>query len=194
MPGVGFTRDSPDGVPSQDAIVLPFGVFDKAKRSRKAPRFSPRRSEPAPIGRRQIKTNDIADLVDEQQIDGKPECRCGCRPNAFQILRIVVCEKPVSAAMDRIDQCVASFGVDRRARSLTAATRSSSIVRGLPGRASSNSPSMRSFRERRRHLPSVLMNAQLSRNGFAGDAVRTSEDDSAAFRQRPRNTRDHIMK
>lgn len=31
----------------------------------------------------------------------------------------------------------------------------------------------------------VLMNAQLTRNGFAGRAVRTSEDNSAAFGQKP---------
>ena len=48
--------------------------------------------------------------------------RCGCNPKAFHIRRIVVCEKPVSAAIDRIDQCVASAGVVRSVRSMTAAT------------------------------------------------------------------------
>jgi hypothetical protein len=33
-----------------------------------------------------------------------------------------VCEKPVCVAIERIDQCVASFGVERSVRSITAAT------------------------------------------------------------------------
>src|SRR3546814_1137850 len=37
--------------------------------------------------------------------------RCGCRPNAPQIRRMVVCDSPDLAAMERIDQCVASLGV-----------------------------------------------------------------------------------
>jgi hypothetical protein len=36
--------------------------------------------------------------------------------------RIMVWEKPVSAAIERIDQCVASTGVVRNVRSITAAT------------------------------------------------------------------------
>ncbi|SFH99410.1 hypothetical protein SAMN04487925_1011447 [Bradyrhizobium sp. cf659] len=48
--------------------------------------------------------------------------RCGCKPNAAHIRRIVVWEKPVSAAIERIDQCVASAGVVRNVRSITAAT------------------------------------------------------------------------
>ena len=48
--------------------------------------------------------------------------RCGCKPNAAHIRRIVVWEKPVSAAIERIDQCVASVGVVRNVRSITAAT------------------------------------------------------------------------
>ena len=32
--------------------------------------------------------------------------RCGCRPKAVQILRAVVCENPVAAPIERIDQCV----------------------------------------------------------------------------------------
>jgi hypothetical protein len=44
----------------------------------------------------------------------KVALRCGGNPKAFHIRRIVVCEKPVTAAMDRIDQCVASAGVVQR--------------------------------------------------------------------------------
>jgi hypothetical protein len=48
--------------------------------------------------------------------------RCGCSPKAAHIRRIVVCEKPVAVAIERIDQCVASSGVERSVRSITAAT------------------------------------------------------------------------
>ncbi len=48
--------------------------------------------------------------------------RCGCKPNAAHIRRIVVWEKPVSAAIEWIDQCVASAGVVRSVCSITAAT------------------------------------------------------------------------
>ena len=61
--------------------------------------------------------------------------RWGCPPKAFQILRIIVCEKPVWAAIERINRCVASYGAERSVRSIMEATKSSSIVRGLPGPA-----------------------------------------------------------
>jgi hypothetical protein len=48
--------------------------------------------------------------------------RRGCKPNAAHIRRIVVWEKPVSAAIERIDQCVVSAGVVRNFCSITAAT------------------------------------------------------------------------
>jgi hypothetical protein len=48
--------------------------------------------------------------------------RWGCKPKARQIRRIVVCETPACAAIERIDPCVASFGVERSVRSITAAT------------------------------------------------------------------------
>ena len=69
--------------------------------------------------------------------------------------QIVVCESPVSPAIDRSDQWVASAGLVASVRSITSATLLSSMVRGRPGRGSSDSPSMRSVRKRRRHLPTV---------------------------------------
>ena len=41
-------------------------------------------------------------------------------PKAFHMRRIVVCENPVWAPIERIDQCVASVGVERNVRSITA--------------------------------------------------------------------------
>src|ERR1700738_4308289 len=48
--------------------------------------------------------------------------RGGFNPDAAHIRRIVGWEKPVSAAIERIDQCVALAGVVRNVRSITAAT------------------------------------------------------------------------
>ena len=81
--------------------------------------------------------------------------RCGCTLKAAHIRRIVVCDSPLSRAIERIDQWVASAGVVSSVRSITSATCSSVSVRGRPGRGSSDSPSMRSFKKRRRHLPTV---------------------------------------
>ena len=85
----------------------------------------------------------------------KVSARCGCRPNAPQMRQIVVCDSPASFAIERSDQWVASAGVVLSVRSITSATFSSSMVRGRPGRGSSNNPSMRSLRNRRRHFPTV---------------------------------------
>ena len=41
----------------------------------------------------------------------KVSLRWGCKPKAVQIRRIVVWESPVSLAIERIDQWVASTGV-----------------------------------------------------------------------------------
>ena len=112
--------------------------------------------------------------------------RWGCKPKAVHILRMVVCEKPAALAIERIDQCVASLGVERSVRSITAATWSSSIVRGLPGRASSKSPSMRSFRNRRRHLPTVC---SWTPSSLATDLLGTPSAHRRITRQRSDNDR-----
>ena len=82
--------------------------------------------------------------------------RCGCRPNARQILETAVCDRPTSAARDRVDQCVASFGVVSKVVVITRSTASSAIVRGRPGRGSSSRPSSRSTANRLRHLVTML--------------------------------------
>ena len=65
--------------------------------------------------------------------------RCGCTLKAAHIRRIVVCDSPLSQAIERIDQWVASAGVVSSVRSMTSATCSSVSVRGRPGRGSSDS-------------------------------------------------------
>jgi hypothetical protein len=63
---------------------------------------------------------------------------------------------PVAAAIERVDQCVASFGCSSRVVTITRSTFSSPIVRGLPGRGSSCSPSKPRLAKRPRHFPTVL--------------------------------------
>ena len=67
--------------------------------------------------------------------------RWGCSPNARQIRDTALCESPTSAAIDLVDQCVASGGVDSSVLTITSSTRASLTVRGRPGRGSSRSPS-----------------------------------------------------
>ena len=62
--------------------------------------------------------------------------RCGCTLKAAHIRRIVVCDSPLSRAIERIDQWVASARVVSSVRSITSATCSSVSVRGRPGRSS----------------------------------------------------------
>lgn len=106
----------------------------------------------SPVRRRQIKADTVLRLVDERgSADSlKVSLRCGCRPSAVQIRRMVVCDKPVPAAMLRIDQRVASFGVVFSVRSITAATCAPETVHGRPGRCSSVSPSTRLVTKRQR--------------------------------------------
>jgi hypothetical protein len=59
-------------------------------------------------------------------------------------------------AIDRVDQCVASFGAVSNVLTITSSTFASVILRGCPGRGSSNSPSNRSARNRSRHFATVL--------------------------------------
>ncbi len=66
-----------------------------------------------------------------------------------------VWESPSSRASERVDQWVASAGVRSRVVVMTRSTCSFKIVRGLPGRGSSSSPSRPSRRKRLRHLAAV---------------------------------------
>jgi hypothetical protein len=104
-----------------------------------------------------VEADDVADLVDELRvfIHFHESCRCGCNPNARQIRDTADCDMPNSAASDRVDQCVASFGVVANVRVITASTCSSATVRGRPGRGSSSNPSSRSANNRERHFRAV---------------------------------------
>ena len=81
--------------------------------------------------------------------------RWGCNPNARQMRPIASRDKPASAAIDRVDQCVASLGVVSNVLTITSSTCSSVIVLGRPGRGSSTSPSSRCWANRLRHLVTI---------------------------------------
>jgi hypothetical protein len=81
--------------------------------------------------------------------------RCGWSPNARQIRDTAVCVSPTSPAIDRVDQCVASFGAVSSVLTITSSTCASLIVRGRPGRGSSVRPSRRSSPKRLRHFRAV---------------------------------------
>src|SRR3954453_22387449 len=114
--------------------------------------------------------------------------RCGWRPKAVQIRRMVVCEKPVAAAIERIDQWVASPGVERSVLSITAPA----IVGDCAGSAWSN------LVQQGLHAPSqeppsplpngMLMHTQFHRDSLARDAVRAPQNDPAPLRHGSRDT------
>jgi hypothetical protein len=64
-------------------------------------------------------------------------------------------DSPLSFAMPRELQWVASFGRFSRVFTMVASMRTSSIVRGAPGLGSSRRPSTRCTTNRLRHLPTV---------------------------------------
>ena len=108
--------------------------------------------------------------------------------SGIALRRTVVCDSPLSRAIERSDQWVASAGVVSSVRSMIAATFSSVSVRGRPGRGSSESPSLRSFRKRRRHLPTVCpCTPSSSCHRLIGQAVCAAQDHAAAIGQRARD-------
>lgn len=99
------------------------------------------------------------DLVDEVRIRRQPRrlgaVWCGCRPKARRIRDTVDCDRPVSFAVARVDQCVAFLGVDSSVLVTTAATCSSVTVLGPPGRGMSPSPAIRCSTNRFRQRPTA---------------------------------------
>ncbi len=81
--------------------------------------------------------------------------RCGCRPNACQIRTMAFCDRPVSAAIRRVLQCVLLAGIDSKVLVTTSSTCESVIWRGAPTRGSSSKPSNPDLRNRSRHFPTV---------------------------------------
>lgn len=62
---------------------------------------------------------------------------------------------PVAAAIERVDQCVAFFGVSSSVLTITRSTSASVIFRGTPGLGSSHKPSKPFSRKRRRQVRTV---------------------------------------
>src|SRR5579863_1156288 len=110
-----------------------------------------------PIWRIHIQSHDVSNLFDEQRIFGELEVLHPMRlqSKARQMRTIAVCDSPVCSAINRLLQCVLFFGIDSKVAVITSSTSSSVMVRGAPGRGSSNSPSSRFTRKRSRHLQTV---------------------------------------
>ncbi len=85
----------------------------------------------------------------------KLSARQGWRPKAAQMRVTAVWFSPIALAIEHGDQWVASAGFSWRVLTITSSTLSSPILRGAPGRGSSNRPSRRWTTKRRRHLPTV---------------------------------------
>ena len=81
--------------------------------------------------------------------------RWGLRPNACQMACTDDGDMPTALAIDRVDQCVASAGADSKVSTMTSSTAASPMVRGGPGRGSSQSPSRRRSANRERHFDTV---------------------------------------
>jgi hypothetical protein len=81
--------------------------------------------------------------------------RWGCRPKARQIRDTDDWDRPVSLAIERVDQCVASFGFDSRVLATRAAACSSVTDLGPPLRGMSPSPAIRYRTNRARHRPTA---------------------------------------
>ena len=67
----------------------------------------------------------------------------------------VDCDRPLCSAIDRVDQCVAPFGLRSRVAAINSATCSSVTVRGAPERGMSPSPAMRCSTNLERHRPTA---------------------------------------
>ena len=101
------------------------------------------------IGGAQVQPDDVADFFDEEGVVGEFEVALAVGLDAKQVepaLHGGLGDAGVFGHADRTLQCVALGGTLRRAVSITSATRSSSWVRGRPGRSSSCSPSRPSSR------------------------------------------------
>jgi hypothetical protein len=81
--------------------------------------------------------------------------RQGCNANACQVRHTESADTPRCSASDRVDQCVAFFGVLSRVVTTIRSTWSSVTVLGRPGRGSSNNPSSRRSANRLRHFVTV---------------------------------------
>lgn len=89
---------------------------------------------------------------------------CGLSPKARHMRKIAFCVRPLLAAIERVDQCVASFGILSSVSLTTRSTSSSVIVRGGPGRGASYRPSNPCDIYLLRHFPTVYF---VTSNSFA---------------------------
>src|SRR6185295_4196460 len=79
------------------------------------------------FGRVVVQPDDVDDLLHEKgSVDSlKDSCRCGLRPNFFQIRPMVDFDSPVRAAIEARDQWVSLPGTDSNVATTTSSTWSS---------------------------------------------------------------------
>ena len=115
--------------------------------------------------------------------------RCGCSPKAVQIRRIVVCEKPVAPAIERIDQarCIARQGTQRP---LDHGGHLIVVDRPRPAGPGFVQQALDAILEEAAPplADRVLMHSQFSRDDLAGHAAGASQDDPASLGHRSRHT------
>src|SRR5215208_5881459 len=110
--------------------------------------------------------------------------RCDCNPKVCQIREIVAFERPTTSAMLRVLHWVAIAGGASRVRVITSTTASSVILRGVPGRGSSVSPSRPPPSEALSPLAdAILRYAQSIRHRSIGQALGAGQDHARALRQ-----------
>ena len=114
--------------------------------------------------------------------------RCGCTLKAAHIRRTVVCDSPLSRAIERSDQWVASAGVVSSVRSMTSAT---CLVRerSRPSRTRLIRQSVDALlQEAAAPLADrVLVHAEFDCHRLVGQAVCAAQDHAAAIGDRARD-------
>ncbi len=121
------------------------------------------------VRRPEVQANPIALLLDEERVVGQLKAFGARRlqPEELEIWATMALEMPVSAATVRTLQCVEPLaGKVCGVVLIQCATRSSSMVRGLPGRTSSYRPGMRRSMNLVRHLSTVAF-VRSSRSAMA---------------------------
>jgi hypothetical protein len=111
--------------------------------------------------------------------------RWGLRPKARQIRDTDDCDRPLSPAIARVDQCVSFPGpFSVRTRVTTTSTCSSVIFRGAPGRGTSASPPIRPPMNRTRHLRTDSRDTPVRPATAVSGAVRPSSAQAKTIRAR----------
>lgn len=112
------------------------------------------------VGRAQVQAHDITQLLDEGRVVGQLEAFAAMRLQAEELevtLHAGLGDAGLGGHRAHAPVGRAVVGLGMQVVRIRCATRSSSMVRGLPGRTSSYSPGMRRSINRLLHLPTVAL-------------------------------------